>query len=76
MEALKHAAERANTARGQIVAAIADPGLGKSLLFDEFKAMSQSPWMLLEAVFFSHDKDSAYTPVVEAQSILRHRFGR
>src|SRR5262249_36924143 len=53
MEALKHAAERAQTGRGQIVAAMADPGVGKSRLFDEFNATSQSGWMLLEAVSFS-----------------------
>ena len=65
MEALKRAAERAKTGRGQIVAAMADPGVGKSRLFHEFKATSQSGWMLLEAVSFSHDKASAYMPVVD-----------
>src|SRR5215470_12602552 len=68
MEALKHAAERAQTGRGQIVAAMADPGVGKSRLFDEFNATSQSGWMLLEAVSFSHDKASAYIPVVDLLS--------
>src|SRR6516162_5193853 len=65
MGALKHAAERAQAGHGQIVAAMADPGVGKSRLFHEFKATSQSGWMLLEAVSFSHDKASAYTPVVD-----------
>src|SRR5262249_56055400 len=65
MEALKHAAERAQLGHGQIVAAMADPGVGKSRLFDEFKATSRSGWMLLEAVSFSHDKASAYMPVVD-----------
>src|SRR5215468_5721533 len=65
MEALKHAAESAKTGRGQIVAAMADPGVGKSRLFHEFKATSQSGWMLLDAVSFSHDKASAYIPVVD-----------
>src|SRR5262249_60659136 len=41
MEALKHAAERAKTGRGQIVAVMADPGVGESRLFHEFKATSQ-----------------------------------
>jgi class 3 adenylate cyclase/tetratricopeptide (TPR) repeat protein len=68
MEALKHAAERAQTGRGQIVAAMADAGVGKSRLFDEFKATSQLGWMLLEAVSFSHDKASAYLPVVDLLS--------
>src|SRR5215469_493830 len=65
MEALKHAAERAQDGRGQIVATVAEPGVGKSRLFDEFKATSQSGWLLLEAVSFSHDKAGAYIPVVD-----------
>src|SRR5215813_12407781 len=68
MELLKHAAERAQTGLGQIVAAMADPGVGKSRLFHEFKATSQSGWMLLEAVSFAHDKASAYMPVVDLLS--------
>src|SRR5216684_1717739 len=39
MEALKHAAEQAKAGHGQIVAAIAEPGVGKSRLFFEFKAI-------------------------------------
>src|SRR6266851_2850130 len=39
MEALKHAAELAKSGRGQIVAAMAEPGVGKSRLFFEFKAI-------------------------------------
>ena len=38
MEALKHAAELARTGYGQIVAAMAEPGVGKSRLYFEFKA--------------------------------------
>src|SRR6516165_9272866 len=49
MEALKRAAERSETGHGQIVAAIADAGVGKSRLFDEFKATSQFGWTRLEA---------------------------
>ena len=33
MEALKHAAEQAKAGHGQIVAAMAEPGVGKSRLF-------------------------------------------
>src|SRR5262245_37219147 len=65
MEVLKRAAEGAKAGRGQIVAAMADPGVGKSRLFYEFKATSQLGWMMLEAVSFSHDKASAYVPVVD-----------
>src|SRR6202035_2734927 len=59
MEALKHAAERAKGGRGQIIAAIAEQGVGKSRLFFEFKATSQAGWMVLEALSVSYGKASA-----------------
>src|SRR5262249_32437489 len=65
MDALKHAAELAQTGHGQIVAVMADPGVGKSRLFYEFKATSQSDWMMLEAQSASYGKSSAYLPVLE-----------
>jgi len=65
MEALKHAAELAKTGHGQIVAAVAEPGVGKSRLFHEFKVTSQSGWMVLEAFSVSHGKATAYLPVLE-----------
>jgi hypothetical protein len=71
MEALKHAAEQAKGGRGQIAAAMAEPGVGKSRLFFEFKATSQSGWMVLETVSVSHGKASAYLPVID---LLRNYF--
>src|SRR5216684_3210076 len=71
MEALKHAAERAKGGRGQIVAAMAEPGVGKSRLFFEFKATSQSGWMVLEAFSVSHGKASSYLPIID---LLRNYF--
>jgi predicted ATPase len=71
MEALKHAAEQARSGRGQIVATMAEPGVGKSRLVFEFKAISQSGWMGLETVSVSHGKASAYLPVVD---LLRSYF--
>src|SRR5216683_2135057 len=71
MEALKHAAEQAKGGRGQIVAAMAEPGVGKSRLFYEFKATSQSGWMVLETFSVSHGKASAYLPVID---LLRNYF--
>jgi len=65
MEALKQAAAQAQAGHGQVVAVMADPGVGKSRLFYEFKAISQSGWMMLEAFSFSHGKASAYLPVLE-----------
>src|SRR5712664_542205 len=70
MEALTHAADQAKAGHGQIVAAMAEPGVGKSRLFFEFKATSQSGWMVLETVSVSHGKASAYLPVID----LLHSF--
>ena len=50
---------------------MAEPGVGKSRLFFEFKVTSQSGWMVLEAFSVSHGKASAYLPVVE---LLRNYF--
>jgi predicted ATPase/class 3 adenylate cyclase len=71
MEALKHAAEHAKGGRGQIVAATAEPGVGKSRLYFEFKATSQSGWMVLETFSVSHGKASAFLPVID---LLRNYF--
>jgi class 3 adenylate cyclase/tetratricopeptide (TPR) repeat protein len=65
IEALKHAAEQAKSGRGQIVAAMAEPGVGKSRLYFEFKATSQSGWMVLETFSISHGKASSYLPVID-----------
>src|SRR5216684_2970296 len=71
MEAMQHAAEQAKAGHGQIVAAMAEPGVGKSRLFFEFKATSQSGWMVLEAFSVSHGKASSYLPIID---LLRNYF--
>ncbi|HXZ88036.1 MAG TPA: adenylate/guanylate cyclase domain-containing protein [Candidatus Binataceae bacterium] len=71
MEALKHALEQAANGHGQIVGAMGDPGVGKSRLFFEFKAVAQSGCLVLEAYSVSHGKASAYLPVTE---LLREYF--
>ena len=65
MEAMRSAAELAHAGRGQIVAAIAEAGTGKSRLFFEFKAKNQSGWNVLETFSVSHGKASAYFPVID-----------
>ena len=50
MDALHHALEQVKAGHGQVVAAMADPGVGKSRLFYEFKALSHSGCMVLESV--------------------------
>jgi class 3 adenylate cyclase len=72
MEALRHAEDLAQQGRGQIVAAMAEPGVGKSRLFFEFKVKNQSGWMVLEAFSVSHGKATAYLPVLE---LLNSYFG-
>ena len=71
MDALRHASALAREGRGQIVAAVAEPGVGKSRLFYEFEATSASGWMVLEALSISHGKASAYLPVID---LLRNYF--
>jgi class 3 adenylate cyclase len=65
MDAMKRAAEQAKAGHGQIVAAMAEAGVGKSRLLFEFKAISQSGWMVLETFSVSHGKASAYLPVID-----------
>jgi class 3 adenylate cyclase len=72
MDALEHAAELAQQGRGQIVAAIAEAGAGKSRLFHEFRARHQSGWSVLEAFSVSHGKVSIYLPVI---GLLNTYFG-
>ena len=72
MEALSHAAGLAKAGHGQIVAVMAEPGVGKSRLFFEFKARNLSGWMVLETFSVSHGKASAYFPVID----LLHNYSK
>jgi class 3 adenylate cyclase/tetratricopeptide (TPR) repeat protein len=72
MEALKRAAAQAQAGRGQIAAVMADPGVGKSRLFYEFRATSQSGWMVLQALSVSYGKASPYLPLID---LLHGYFG-
>ncbi len=65
MDAMKAAAEQAKAGHGQIVAAMAEAGVGKSRLMFEFKAKNQSGWMVLETFSVSHGKASAFLPVLD-----------
>jgi len=65
MEAMRNAAELARGGHGQIVAAMAEAGTGKSRLLFEFNATAQSGWLVLEAFSVSHGKATAYLPVIE-----------
>src|ERR1700733_6072526 len=65
MEAMRNAAQLARGGHGQIVAAMAEAGTGKSRLIFEFKAKNQSGWNVLETFSVSHGKASAYFPVID-----------
>jgi class 3 adenylate cyclase/tetratricopeptide (TPR) repeat protein len=65
LEQLKRALEQAKVGRGQIVGTMGEPGLGKSRLFHEFKLLSLSGCLVLEAYSVSHGKATAYLPVIE-----------
>jgi class 3 adenylate cyclase/predicted ATPase len=71
MDILGRAAKQARAGRGQIAAAMAEPGVGKSRLFFEFKATSAAGWMVLETFSISPGKASAYLPVID---LLRNYF--
>jgi tetratricopeptide (TPR) repeat protein len=68
---MRRALESARAGHGQLVAAIGDPGVGKSRLFFEFKAVAQSGCLELEAYSVSHGKASAYLPVID---LLKNYF--
>ncbi|HZY58115.1 MAG TPA: AAA family ATPase, partial [Candidatus Binataceae bacterium] len=68
---MRRALESARKGNGQIVAAMGEPGVGKSRLFFEFKAVAQSGCLVLDAYSVSHGKATAYLPVIE---LLRDYF--
>ncbi len=68
---MRRALESARGGHGQIVAAMGEPGVGKSRLFHEFRAVAQAGCLVLEAYSLSHGKASAYLPVIE---VLRDYF--
>src|SRR6266852_4474144 len=69
---LKRALELTRSGHGQIVAAVAEAGTGKSRLVYEFKAMLPGGCKVLESYSVSHGKASAYLPVLE---LLYRYFG-
>src|SRR5262249_57972 len=64
-EQLRRAFTPATAGHGQIVGVIGEPGVGKSRLFYEFKLLTQSGGLTLEALSVSHGKASPYLPLIE-----------
>ncbi len=71
IEEMKRALERAVGARGQVVAAMGEAGLGKSRLIYEFKVIAGGGCLALEAFSVSHGKASAYLPLID---LLKNYF--
>ena len=71
LEQLRRAFELAQGRRGQIVAVVAEAGVGKSRLFHEFKLLSPNDTFVMEAFSFSHGHASPYLPVI---GLLRDYF--
>jgi class 3 adenylate cyclase/tetratricopeptide (TPR) repeat protein len=73
LELLRQALSRAGEGHGQIVAAVGEPGVGKSRLVWEFTHSPRSQgWLVLEAASVSYGKATAYFPVID---LLRRYFG-
>jgi class 3 adenylate cyclase/tetratricopeptide (TPR) repeat protein len=62
---MKSALELAKSGRGQIVAAVAEAGVGKSRLFFEFQAVVPPGCLVLETLSVSHGKASSYLPLID-----------
>ena len=73
LEELHRALDFAAAGRGQIVAMVGEPGVGKSRLSYEFAHSDLTEgWRILEATSASYGKTTSYGPIVE---LLRHYFG-
>src|SRR4029450_8187736 len=72
LEHLRAALEQARRGRGQIVAGMGEPGVGKSRLFYEFiRSHRTHGWLTLESASVSYGKATPYLPLVE---LLRGYF--
>jgi class 3 adenylate cyclase len=72
MEQLRHALEAARAGRGQVVAVVGEPGVGKSRLFYELLHSHRTRgWLVLESASVSYGRATAYWPVIE---LLRSYF--
>jgi tetratricopeptide (TPR) repeat protein len=65
LDQMKRALASAKSGRGQVVAVVAEPGLGKSRLFYEFQVLGHDESLLLETISAAHAKGSAYLPLLE-----------
>ncbi|HEX9819627.1 MAG TPA: adenylate/guanylate cyclase domain-containing protein, partial [Methylomirabilota bacterium] len=72
MEQLAQALDRARAGRGQVVAVVGEPGVGKSRLYYEFvHSRRVQDCLVVETVSVSYGKATTYLPVIE---LLRNYF--
>src|SRR5262245_53760164 len=65
-ETLCQALERAGASRGQVVALVGEPGVGKSRLFWEFTHSRRTVhWLILESGSVSYGKATPYLPLID-----------
>lgn len=65
LERLLRARTEARSGRGQIVAVVGEPGVGKSRLCHEFKMVAPADSLVLETFSVSHGKAYPYLPLIE-----------
>jgi class 3 adenylate cyclase/tetratricopeptide (TPR) repeat protein len=66
IDQLRRALEEAGTGQGQLVAAVGEPGVGKSRLFHEFTHSHRvQDWLILQSGSVSYGKATSYLPVVD-----------
>jgi len=72
IDQLRQAAEQAKNGRGQLVAVLGEPGVGKSRLFYEFsRSYRADGWLVLEASSVSYGKATPFLPLAD---LLRAYF--
>src|SRR5262245_3864172 len=72
MEQLRLALVRAGTGRGQIVAIVGEPGVGKSRIFWEFTHSHRTQrWQIVESISVSYGSSASFLPLIE---LLRSYF--
>jgi len=65
-EVLRQALDKARSGRGQVVALVGEPGVGKSRLFWEFIHSHRTHgWLVLETGTASYSKSSLYLPIID-----------
>jgi class 3 adenylate cyclase/tetratricopeptide (TPR) repeat protein len=66
LDQLREALERARSGRGQVVAVVGEPGVGKSRLVQELAHSHRTDgWLVLQSSTVSYGKTAALLPVVE-----------